>query len=171
MPHYMVCLTTDNLDDFVGQRGCGYWRASANSIERCDYLICTKNKNGARTRWDTPDDKHRDAFLILELNHEKYIESGDRKIITFDRYAHVEPGTNIQWGGQSPIGYYTQDQLAYEVGTDSKLISLDFEWKKFSDLSVVDKSEELKLSIKDAKRALARFYDIDVACIKVTFNV
>ena len=153
----MVCFTCDDLTDFVEQGGSGYWKASADSISWANYLICIKNKNGSNSKWKSDNDEHRQAFMIAKINEQGYIDAGKRKVITFDEYALLddEIAPIIKWKGQSPIAYYTKEQLLQDSSGIDNFSNGVFDpsklnWKSFSELKneVEDKSP-LKLSIKD----------------------
>ncbi|MGF1761709.1 hypothetical protein L4D76_28195 [Photobacterium sagamiensis] len=178
MSNYMVCFSSDNLEDFVKQRGCGYWRAAASSIKWADYLVCIKNKNGVNSKWKGEDDKHHQAFLIAKINEHAYIESGKRKIVTFDEFAilDADDAAIITWQGQSPIAYYEKEALKKDSeGVDLNKGIFDpstLDWQRFSDLADKDEVEsDLALSVKDAKKALSKYYNVAEDKVSITITI
>lgn len=178
MTKYMVCFTSDNLDDFVEHGGCGYWRAAADSIKWADYLVCIKNKNGSNSKWKSDNDKHHQAFLIAKINKNAYIEHGKRKVITFDEYALLDEddAAIITWLGQSPIAYYKKEALV----KDSKDADFnkgifnptELNWLKFSELeNKKEVNSELSLNVKEAKKALSKYYDVSEDKISITITI
>lgn len=177
MSNYMVCFTSDNLEDFIEQGGCGYWRAAATSIKQADYLVCIKNKNGVNSKWKSDDNEHHQAFLIAKINENAYIKSGSRKIVTFDEFAILddEDAAIITWRGQSPIAYYEKEALKHDTeNVDLSKGIFDpstLDWQCFSDLS--SKVEpDLALSVKEAKKALSKYYSVaeDKVSISITID-
>lgn len=178
MAKYMICFTSDNLDDFVEQGGCGYWRAAASSIKWADYLVCIKNKNGLNSKWKSDGDEHHQAFLIAKINKKAYIQCGTRKVITFDEYAILgdDDAAIITWLGQSPIAYYEADALKQ----DSKGVDLNkgifdptaLNWLKFSDLeNKKEVDSDLALSVKSAKKALSKYYNVSEEKVSITITI
>jgi hypothetical protein len=178
MSNYMVCFTGDNLDNFTEQGGCGYWRAAASSIKWSDYLVCIKNKNGVNSKWKDEIHKHHQAFLIAKINKNAYIESGKRKVVTFDEFAilDADDAAIITWRGQSPIAYYNKEEL--EIDSENVDLSKGIfdpstlDWQCFSDLSnKKDTESDLALSVKEAKKALSKFYNVAEEKVSIIITI
>lgn len=156
-----ICVFTGrSTRQILEDQGSGSWVLNLRHARRQRYLVCTRNQ--ANTDWGA-DEYHRSAFLVGRISGLEPLPSEGgvaRWKVQIDQYA-----TSRQedvWGPwRNPVRYTT----LHELGID--LSSLIFEPVPPPLFFAFGKSGDQTLTIAEAKRRLARTFNVDPAAIEI----
>lgn len=155
----MLVLTSKSIDTMIHERGCGHWRANAQSITKCRYLVATRNQ---RSNWRQGDEEHGTAFLLGEISG--VIPEDDRFIVTMSRYSRINVPDVWTSGGANPVHYEPFDSL----GIDLRKVKWE-PWPPADGPSRNDMVEQ-PLTIAEAKRCLAKTFGVEPDQIEITIK-
>jgi hypothetical protein len=164
----VVVLTARGKSRILKEGGSQAWRLNAHHAGKCSYVVCVQNRNKP---WGQPEAKHHTAFLIGKISSISQSQeegSQGRWIINISEYADISI-PNVWDGNRNPVAYRTLEEL-----------NIDLENLQFNKLeqepNVLEQAnkpkEELeKISIPEAKRLLANYFDVPQENISITINM
>ncbi|QCO23157.1 hypothetical protein C9E88_016720 (plasmid) [Acinetobacter cumulans] len=164
----VVVLTARGKSRILKEGGSQAWRLNAHHAGKCSYVVCVQNRNKS---WGQPEAKHHTAFLIGKISSISQSQeegSQGRWIINISEYADISI-PNVWDGNRNPVAYRTLEEL-----------NIDLENLQFNKLeqepNVLEQAnkpkEELeKISIPEAKRLLANYFDVPQENISITINM
>ena len=164
----VVVLTARGKSRILREGGSQAWRLNAHHAGKCSYVVCVQNRNKS---WGQPEAKHHTAFLIGKISSISQSQeegSQGRWIINISEYADISI-PNVWDGNRNPVAYRTLEEL-----------NIDLENLQFNKLeqepNVLEQAnkpkEELeKISIPEAKRLLANYFDVPQENISITINM
>ena len=164
----VVVLTARGKSRILKEGGSQAWRLNAHHAGKCSYVVCVQNRNKS---WGQPEAKHHTAFLIGKISSISQSQeegSQGRWIINISEYADISI-PNVWDGNRNPVAYRTLEEL-----------NIDLENLQFNKLeqepNVLEQAnkpkEELeKISIPEAKRLLANYFDVPEENISITINM
>ena len=164
----VVILTARGKSRILKEGGSQAWRLNAHHAGKCSYVVCVQNRNKS---WGQPEAKHHTAFLIGKISSISQSQeegSQGRWIINISEYADISI-PNVWDGNRNPVAYRTLEEL-----------NIDLENLQFNKLeqepNVLEQAnkpkEELeKISIPEAKRLLANYFDVPQENISITINM
>ena len=164
----VVILTARGKSRILREGGSQAWRLNAHHAGKCSYVVCVQNRNKS---WGQPEAKHHTAFLIGKISSISQSQeegSQGRWIINISEYADISI-PNVWDGNRNPVAYRTLEEL-----------NIDLENLQFNKLeqepNVLEQAnkpkEELeKISIPEAKRLLANYFDVPQENISITINM
>ena len=164
----VVVLTARGKSRILKEGGSQAWRLNAHHAGKCSYVVCVQNRNKS---WGQPEAKHHTAFLIGKISSISQSQeegSQGRWIINISEYADISI-PNVWDGNRNPVAYRTLEEL-----------NIDLENLQFNKLeqepNVLEQAnkpkEDLeKISIPEAKRLLANYFDVPQENISITINM
>ena len=164
----VVVLTARGKSRILKEGGSQAWRLNAHHAGKCSYVVCVQNRNKS---WGQPEAKHHTAFLVGKISSISLSQEADsegRWIINISEYADISI-PNVWDGNRNPVAYRTLEEL-----------NIDLENLQFNKLeqepNVLEQAnkpkEELeKISIPEAKRLLANYFDVPQENISITINM
>ena len=132
-------------------------------------MVCVQTRNNT---WGQPEAKHHTAFLvgkISSISRSQEADCEDRWIINISEYADISI-PNMWDGNRNPVAYSTLEEL------NINLENLEFN-KLEQETSVLEEPNKLeekkldKISIPEAKRLLANYFDVPEENISITINM
>jgi hypothetical protein len=160
MENTVVVFTGLGFENFIDIGGTGHWKASADRISRCQYVVCVRNRFA---EWSKSDYSHGTAFLVgRNLAVQPSYDYDDRFIVTFEEYANI----NIPeaWSGN-------RNPVAYQSITDFNLNLDALEWLPFPKKSLtLPESRVRPLTIAEAKLGIAKALGISADNIEITIR-
>lgn len=195
-PNTIVVYTVKSISTILAHRGSAAWRLNRNHARLCEYLLCTRNAYGDDVEGTEP---HKTGFLIGKVSGVVPApgEKG-RWLIQISEYAQLS--VSGAWKGwRNPVHYASLDEfgldpalIQFQSLPDSQVPpvdSLQAPWSHplhsstqlsaavHSTVGVVEPltaSPSLpagqKLTIEEAKRALAETFGVKPEAIEITIR-
>jgi hypothetical protein len=154
----VLVLTWKGIKTMVREGGCGYWRANAQSLSSCKYLVATRNSRRSEREGDEP---HGAAFLVGEVSGVS--QEGKRYIIKLKRFALLEhPGVWTS-GGSNPVHYESFETL------DIDRRKLKWQpWPHPGQAATLQGDQPLTMA--EAKRGLALTFGVEPEQVEITIK-
>ena len=156
----VVVLTARGKSRILKEGGSQAWRLNAHHAGKCSYVVCVQNRNKS---WGQPEAKHHTAFLIGKISSISQSQEEDadgRWIINISEYADISI-PNMWDGNRNPVSYSSLEEM-----------NIDLNELKFTKLNEDNSSKTLdKISIPEAKRLLANYFDVPQENISITINM
>jgi hypothetical protein len=153
----ILVLTYKSIDTMIEQGGCGYWKANAQTLMSCKYLVATRN---ARSKQRQGEEPHGAAFMVAEVSGVfQATESSDRYVVALKRFARFKQAVPDVWtsGGSNPVHYESLADL------DIDLRKLKWEPWPGQVAEYVDRP----LTMAQAKKGLALTFAVDPDQIEI----
>lgn len=156
----VVVLTARGKTRILKEGGSQSWRLNAHNAGKCDYLVCVQNR---KQSWGEPEVDHHTAFLVGKISSISQSQEEDadgRWIINISEYADISI-PNMWDGNRNPVSYSSLEEM-----------NIDLNELKFTKLNEDNSSKTLdKISIPEAKRLLANYFDVPQENISITINM
>ena len=156
----VVVLTARGKSRILKEGGSQAWRLNAHHAGKCSYVVCVQNRNKS---WGQPEAKHHTAFLVGKISSISQSQEEDadgRWIINISEYADISI-PNMWDGNRNPVSYSSLEEM-----------NIDLNELKFTKLNEDNSSKTLdKISIPEAKRLLANYFDVPQENISITINM
>jgi len=161
----LLCFSFDTLQASIQRGGLFAWKLNTNRAKNCQYAVVCQN-GGA-------DNGHAKYIVKIEgFTPGTGLEEG-RKIILFKEYAELDI-PDVWSGTRFPVNYTNLETLKIDVST--------LKWKKLQDVGLEralrlsndapqDAYEENGISIADAKRLLAKRFNVPESAIQINISV
>lgn len=157
----VLVLTGNSVEQMFKVGGSGFWKANAQRMGKCRYLVATRNsrQGAARNR-----QKHGSAFLIGKISHVFHPETdenggrvdNDRYVIALSQYCEINVPGIWTGGGSNPVHYADMDELEIDLRT--------VKWKPWPSGGM---DATTGLSIEEAKQGLAQRFGVDPEKIEI----
>jgi hypothetical protein len=154
----VLVLTYKNVDRMILEGGCGYWKANAQSLTNCKYVVATRNSRRTEREGDEP---HGAAFMVGEVSGVS--QDGDRFVILMKRFARLNKPALDVWtaGGSNPV--------RYARSTDLETIDFNrLKWEPWP--GQVAEYTDQPLTMAQAKAGLALTFGVNPEQIKITIE-
>ena len=155
----VVVLTARGKTRILKEGGSQSWRLNAHNAGKCNYLVCVQNR---KQSWGEPEADHHTAFLVGKISSISQSQEEDadgRWIINISEYADISI-PNMWDGNRNPVSYSSLEEM-----------NIDLNDLKFNKLNEDNASKTLdKISIPEAKRLLANYFDVPQENISVVFQ-
>ena len=175
----VVVLTARGKSRILKEGGSQAWRLNAHHAGKCSYVVCVQNRNKS---WGQPEAKHHTAFLvgkISSISRSQEADCEDRWIINISEYADIS--IPIMWdGNRNPVAYSTLEELNinlenlqfHKLEQETSVLEEPnkLEEKKLEEKKLEEKKLD-KISIPEAKRLLANYFDVPEENISITINM
>ena len=162
----LLVFTSRNREQLLADGGSRDWVLDAPRARKCRYLVCTWNAYGEHS--SDRGLQHHEAFLIGTISSvEPSPHDPGRYIIRFDSFANVDI-PNVWPGLRNPVNY-----------TSMKDLGIDLDNVTFQPVNLAGAPGSLPsapastpngLSIAEAKRALATYYEVAPTAIEITIR-
>ena len=156
----VVVLTARGKTRILKEGGSQSWRLNAHNAGMCDYLVCVQNR---KQSWGEPEADHHTAVLVGKISSISQSQEEDadgRWIINISEYADISI-PNMWDGNRNPVSYSSLEEM-----------NIDLNELKFTKLNEDNSSKTLdKISIPEAKRLLANYFDVPQENISITINM
>lgn len=165
----VVVLTARGKSRILREGGSQAWRLNAHHAGKCDYVVCVQNRNKS---WGQPEASHHTAFLvgkISSISQSQEEGSEGRWIINISEYADISI-PNMWHGNRNPVSYKSLEKL----NIDLENLQFNKLEQEPSALEETNKPKEKgldKISIPEAKRLLANYFDVPQENISITINM
>lgn len=158
-------LTSKSLQLIVKEGGTGRWKANAERIARCRYVVVVRNHSLDRHStepWVARDDiPHGTAFLVGRGLSTFPDPESDRLYIAFEEYASIS--VPDQWDGlKNPVTYLSGRDLPFDPDR--------LGWQPFPRERAVPETAVRALTISEAKQGIAKTLGIDADAIEITIR-
>lgn len=160
----VVVLTARGKTRILREGGSQSWRLNAHNAGNCPYLVCVQNQH---QNWGEPEAPHHTAFLVGKISGiSKSLEPqcDDRWIIHISEYADINI-PNCWDGNRNPVSYRTLEELGIDI-TKLKFTKLD----GAHDQDHIQTPSLENLTIEEAKKLLAKNFNVDEEKITITIN-
>lgn len=165
----VVVFTARGMTRLINEGGSQAWVLNSKRAKRCKYLVCVQNRDPADYQnddWGDVSDPHKNAFFIGKVSD--IVESTEREgdhpkrwLVKVSEYAHI--AYPDMWdGARNPVAYSSLTEL----GIDEKDIifnKMPIIEKEISDVG----TEEEGITIQQAKKLLAKKYEVSVENIEI----
>lgn len=151
----VLVLTRKGIETMVAEGGCAYWRANAQSLSSCTYIVATRNARAPDREGDEP---HGAAFMVGEVDGVSLHEDSGRYIIKMKRFACLKHPIPEVWtpGGSNPVHYARMADLPISLKS--------LKWEPWPAAEFI----EQPLTMAQAKRGLALTFGVDPEQIEIT---
>ena len=158
----VLVLTGNSIEQMLKAGGSGFWKANAQRMGKCRYLVATRNSRQGSAR---NLQRHGTAFLIGKISHVFHPvadENGgpvdkDRYVIALAEYGEINVPGVWTGGGSNPVHYAVLDDLPIDLQA--------VEWKSWPNSRAITGSSGL--SIEEAKQGLAQRFGVDPERIEI----
>ena len=155
-------LTSKSLRLMFEESGTGIWKANAERVARCKYVIIVRNHSLDRSSdedWISRDDiPHGTAFLVGRgLSTIPHQEKG-RVTIAFQEYAEIKQ-PNSWDGSKNPVAYLNESDFELDLSA--------LKWKPFPRELAVPELHVRPLTINEAKQGIAKSLGLSVDNIEI----
>jgi hypothetical protein len=156
----VLVLTWKGINSMVREGGCGYWRANAQSLSSCKYLVATRNSRRSEREGDEP---HGAAFLVGEVSGVS--QEGNRYIINLKRFALLDDPVPDVWtsGGSNPVHY----EFFETLGIDRRKLKWQ-PWPLPGQTAAFGDNQPLTMT--EAKRGLALTFGVEPEQVEITIK-
>lgn len=162
----IVVLTARSPERIIEEGGSQAWRINPENARRFRYCVCVQNRRGGN--WGGASEPDRRAFLIGQISGiERSLETSDRFIILFSRYARIE-AENAWPGNRNPVRYGTLDE--FKILEPSKLDWHDMPATGHQRHAQEEADPIHPLSIAEAKSGLAAWLKIPEEDIEIIIH-
>lgn len=165
----VVVLTARGKSRILREGGSQAWRLNAHHAGKCSYVVCVQNRNKS---WGQPEAKHHTAFLIGKISSISQSQeegSQGRWIINISEYADISI-PNVWDGNRNPVAYRTLEELNIDL-ENLQFNKLEQEPNVLEQANKPKEKELEKISIPEAKRLLANYFDVPQENISITINM
>ena len=165
----VVVLTARGKSRILKEGGSQAWRLKAHHARKCSYVVCVQNRNKS---WGQPEAKHHTAFLIGKISSISQSQEADSKgrwIINISEYADISI-PNMLEGNRNPVAYRSLEELNINL-EDLQFHKLEQETDVLEETSKLEEKKLEKISIPEAKRLLANYFDVPQENISITINM
>lgn len=153
----IVVFTGRTIAMLLNKGGSSSWKLNRNKAADYPFVVCTRNRNPSeKWNWPEGEGEHHCVFLVARIKDVvRDPERETRFLIKFSEYATVGLPDHPIWkeGHRNPVRYSTLEDCGIEL---DKL--------KWQSMAI---SEVQSLSIKEAKPALAKYYDVPIENIEI----
>ena len=157
MEDSVIVFTRKSIPGMFAAGGTGDWVADRGRVEKCQYVIATRNLDGSS---DTKF-AHAAGFVIGRSLSTVPVGEG-RILIKFAEYAEINV-RDVWKGNRNPVAYGAVEELLPEI----ELNGLD--WKPFPH-ELVEPAKVKPLTIAEAKAGLAAHLGIQPDAIVITIH-
>ena len=164
----IVVFTARSPETIIREGGSGAWVLNAARAKQCTWLVCIQNCHNPDYEFSDATEPHGSAFLLGKISGVRRSED-DRWLVTISEFARI----NIPdaWDhGRNPVRYTTLEELG---------ISLDgIEFQPVPETGPASLPQGMKLegsgvpklTIAEAKKALATTYGVAPEAVEITIR-
>ena len=175
----IVVFTARSPEAIVKEGGSGAWVLDPGRAKRCTWLVCIQNRNNPDYEFTDATEPHGSAFLLGKISGVRKFEGGktsggrrsegERWIVIISAFARIN--VPDAWDhGRNPVRYSSLEELgisldgiAFQPVPETAPASSPVA-KKLAGSGV------LKLTIAEAKKALAATYGVSPDAVEITIR-
>ncbi|MCX4137888.1 hypothetical protein M0D68_06815 [Paraburkholderia sp. SEWSISQ10-3 4] len=158
----VLVLTYKSVETMIEEGGCGHWKANAQSLTSCRYVVATRNERRTGREGDEP---HGAAFMVGEVSGVSQEQNGPRFVIQMRRFARLSTPSEGAWqaggtGGSNPVRYARFRDLGISLK--------NLKWEPWP--GQVAEYVDQPLTMAQAKAGLALTFGVAPEQIKITIE-
>ena len=164
MKDAVMVFTRKTIPELFAAGGTGDWVADRARVEKCEYVICTRNSEGGPP-WPTNASggvAHGAAFLVGRGLTVTAPDAELRVVIGFREYAEINQ-PQCWPGNRNPVAYGGAEPMLKGLDLDS------LDWKPFP-VDLVAPPEAKPLTIAQAKAGLAVGLGVPETAVEITIR-
>jgi hypothetical protein len=168
----MVVFTAKGIERVIREGGTSAWRLDRKHARQCSFAVCTRNANA---KWVEGTETHHSAFLVGKVRDvlpclptpENEEAAENRYLIQFSEFARVNI-PNVWKGDRNPIKYAALEDLGIDPSTLTWEAMPESAHRAIEQVGAEKSVSAQPLTIAEAKRGLARTFNISPDAIEIT---